>query len=94
MDCPTNQYKDLHYLKGFGNSFASEALPGAIPEGNLSFTQVKIVPSNLNMDSIQNSSQEQHSQSKEQRIRKYGTTSFVPLLSKDNTRNPNTPIAS
>ena len=38
MDCPTNQYKDLHYLKGLGNSFATEALPGALPEGNLSLT--------------------------------------------------------
>ena len=24
---------DLHYLSGFGNEFASEALPGALPVG-------------------------------------------------------------
>lgn len=46
MDLPSDIYKNLQYLKGFGNCFASEALPGAIPEGNFSKTQVKTVQSN------------------------------------------------
>jgi homogentisate 1,2-dioxygenase len=46
MDLPSDIYQNLQYLKGFGNSFATEALPGAIPEGNLSVTQAKTVLSN------------------------------------------------
>jgi len=43
MDFPSDIYKDLPYLKGFGNSFATEALPGAIPEGNLAQIEVRTV---------------------------------------------------
>lgn len=31
MDFPSDIYEELKYLKGFGNSFATEALPGTIP---------------------------------------------------------------
>jgi homogentisate 1,2-dioxygenase len=34
MQAPSDIYKDLTYNKGFGNAFATEALPGAIPQGN------------------------------------------------------------
>jgi hypothetical protein len=33
MDNSSDLYKNLQYLNGFGNSFSSEALPGAIPLG-------------------------------------------------------------
>ena len=33
MDSPSDLYAELKYLKGFGNSLATEALPGAIPVG-------------------------------------------------------------
>jgi len=32
MDQTSDIYKNLSYLKGFGNSFHTEALPGAVPE--------------------------------------------------------------
>lgn len=34
MDSSSDLYHNLKYLNGFGNAFASEALPGAIPAGN------------------------------------------------------------
>ena len=37
MDQTSDIYKDLKYLKGFGNSFHTEALPGAVPESTLSY---------------------------------------------------------
>lgn len=33
MDNSSDLYKNLQYLNGFGNSFSSEALPGAVPQG-------------------------------------------------------------
>jgi hypothetical protein len=36
MDQTSDIYKDLKYLKGFGNSFITEALPGAVPESTQS----------------------------------------------------------
>ena len=33
MDSSSDLYHSLKYLNGFGNAFASEALPGAIPAG-------------------------------------------------------------
>lgn len=41
MDSSSDLYHSLKYLNGFGNAFASEALPGAIPAGQNSPVKLK-----------------------------------------------------
>ena len=60
------------YMPGFGNDFETEALPGALPQGQNS-------PQNVTMGYMANNSLEQHSQHLAIKMNAHGVTAFVPL---------------
>ena len=59
-------------MPGFGNDFETEALPGALPQGQNS-------PQNVIMDYMANNSLEQRSQRPAIKMNAHGVTAFVPL---------------
>ena len=75
MDSSSDLYSNLKYLNGFGNTFASEALPGAIPAGKQKPIQARTAPSSLSTDFTPSSSPALLSPSSEPRTRKCGTIS-------------------
>lgn len=92
MDSSSDLYSNLKYLNGFGNGFASEALPGAIPVGTNPTTQARIALLSSNTASSPNSSLALPLLSSGLRTRRSGTTNYVHRPWKDNMRGLSTPL--
>ena len=82
-------YQNLKYNRGFGNSFETEVIEGVIPKRNcLWLSQIRTTRSNWNMEFLRNSSAVQPSQWNELRIRNHGFTRWDLQWPKDNLKNP------